>query len=71
MWFSQEDPLKFGENLVREALMYGYEGNIEKLGAARDSVLSDIDEVLRNCVDHDEPEKAEFYEKVKKVVKNY
>ena len=66
-----EDPKKKAFSLISDTHHYAYDGAPENLEDAKNDVLSDISEILRNCVDHKEPEKVAFFEKVKIEVENY
>ena len=66
-----DNPKEKAYSLISDTLWYAYEGNNDKLDDAKSCVLSDISEILRNCVDHNEPIKKAFYEKVKTEVENY
>ena len=61
-------PLKRAKEMVSDTLYYYYDGDESKLDSVYSNVLGDISEIIRNCVDHNEPEKMEFYKEVEKEV---
>jgi len=59
-------PLDRAKEMVNDVMIY----NQTDIESARDSVLCNIEEIIRNCIDHNEPEKLEYYKQVEKEVIN-
>lgn len=64
-------PQKRADEMISDTLWYVYEGDNSHIEAVKSSVLSDVEEILRNCIDHKEDEKHEYYTKVKEIITNY
>ena len=61
-------PLERAKEMVSDILYHYYDGDESKLDSVYSSALSDISEIIRNCVDHNDPEKMEFYKEVEQEV---
>ncbi len=61
-------PDKRAKELIYDTLYYYYDEDKSKLAQVYDFVLSDISELIRNSIDHKNPQEEEYYREVEKEV---